>query len=237
MRRFFADKVDGNTLFITGTEASHAINVIRLGEGDELIAIYGGYEYIARIKNAVDGKITAEIEEKRVCGANPKINMTLYFSYLKSDNSELVVQKATELGVSSIYPFISKNSVKIPKDATKALERLRKISDGAIKQCGRTDSVNIGGILSFSEMTAKLGGHELVIFAYEKATFELKKLLSGFTGSDIAVIIGCEGGFTEDEAEKIVEAGGKAVSLGSRILRGETAAISACAVVAYETGC
>lgn len=85
-------------------------------------------------------------------------------------------------------------------------------------------------------MLVQLPKHEKAVFAYENADGDLRMALSGAAG-DIALIVGCEGGFTPDEARRIVEAGAVPVPLGARILRGETAAIALLAVTAYETGC
>lgn len=236
MRRFFAEKVEDHLAYITGEEARHAASVIRLCAGDRLIAIHGGMEYTCVVQDCGGGVVTARVEEASACKGDPKKTVTLYVSYLKSDKMELVAQKATELGASAICPFISQNSVKRPKDAKKARDRLAKICEGAVKQCGRSSAPEVWEPLTFQEMLEGLQKHGKAVFAYENADGDLKSALSG-PAENIALIVGCEGGFTADEAKRIVEAGAVPVSLGARILRGETAAIALLAVTAYETGC
>ena len=151
---------------------------------------------------------------------------------------ELVVQKAVELGASAVMPFISSRCVKIPdaKSAQKGNERMSRIAHEAVKQCGRAAEMTVGMPLKYGDFLKEIGKHELTIFAYECAEEPLKPILTT-DAEDIAIIIGCEGGFSEKEAEEIIAAGAKCVSLGARILRAETAAIALLAIAAYETGC
>lgn len=211
--------------------------VLRMTPGMEIIVPEGRGEWLAEI-TSLEGDAQAKLLEWRGCKAEPNKCITLYLAYTKSDKMELVVQKAVELGASRVVPFISSRCVKIPdeKSAGKANERMKRIAHEAVKQCGRSNEMEVLLPMSFAELLSQISGHDLTVFAYECADAPLKPVLQ--TGADnIAVIIGCEGGFSEKEAEQIIAAGAKCVSLGNRILRAETAAIALLAITAYETEC
>jgi len=211
--------------------------VLRMTEGMQIIVPEGRGEWLAEITE-IDVEAKARLIEWRGCKAEPNKRITLYLAYTKSDKMELVVQKAVELGASTVAPFISSRCVKIPdgKSAAKGNERMRRIAHEAVKQCGRAAEMEVSMPLSYKEFLAEIAKHELTIFAYECADTPLKPILQT-DAEDIAVIIGCEGGFSEKEAEEIIAVGAKCVSLGNRILRAETAAIALLAITAYETGC
>ena len=166
------------------------------------------------------------------------MELTLYVAYMKSDKMELILQKTVELGICCFAPFVSSRCVKKPKEGGKAQERFEKIAEGAVKQCGRAAAVRILQPLSFKEVLEKIPRHDAVLFAYEKSEIALRQVFEQVREQkDIALIVGPEGGFSEQEAGQIIAAGGRSVSLGRRILRGETAAIALTALAAYETGC
>lgn len=211
--------------------------VLRMSPGMQIIVPEGRGEWLAEITE-IEPDAKAKLLEWRGCAAEPKKRITLYLAYTKSDKMELVVQKAVELGASAVVPFISARCVKIPdeKSALKGNERMKRIAHEAVKQCGRAAEMEVKMPLRFAELLEEIERHERTIFAYECAEEPLKPILRT-DAEDIALIIGCEGGFTEQEAQQITERGAKCVSLGSRILRAETAAIALLAVTAYETEC
>lgn len=238
MRRFFAGKVTENRVFLLGGEAEHFSRVLRMQAGDRFVAAYQGKELVCRAISAESGEVCAEILETRDCPGEPAIGITLYVAYMKSDKMELILQKAVELGIGCFAPFVSSRCVKKPKEGGKAQERFEKIAEGAVKQCGRAAAVRILPPLSLEEVLREIPQHGAVLFAYEKSEIALRQVFEQIREQkDIALIIGPEGGFSEQEAEQIIAAGGRSVSLGRRILRGETAAIALTALTAYETGC
>ena len=121
-------------------------------------------------------------------------------------------------------------SVRVPdeKSGAKLMGRCERIALEAMKQCGRSKKMKLGGILGFDEMVRRVKEHELALLAYEASESSLHNAMCD--ADDIALIIGPEGGFEEAEAETLREAGAREVSLGKRILRAETAAIAFCAV-------
>ena len=238
MRRFFAGKVTQDRAFLLGGEAEHFSRVLRMTAGDSFLAVHQGKELVCRALSVENGEVCAEILESRDCPGEPSVDITLYVAYMKSDKMELILQKAVELGIGCFAPFVSSRCVKKPKEGGKAQERFEKIAEGAVKQCGRAAAVRILQPLSLEQVLERIPQHGAVLFAYEKSEIALKQVFEQIREQkDIALIIGPEGGFSEQEAEQIIAAGGRSISLGSRILRGETAAIALTALTAYETGC
>lgn len=238
MRRFFAGKVTQDRAFLLGGEAEHFSRVLRMAAGDLFVAAHQGKELVCRALSVENGEVCAEILESRDCPGEPSVDITLYVAYMKSDKMELILQKAVELGIGCFAPFVSSRCVKKPKEGGKAQERFEKIAEGAVKQCGRAAAVRILQPLSLEQVLERIPQHGAVLFAYEKSEIVLRQVFEQIREQkDIALIIGPEGGFSEQEAEQIIAAGGRSISLGSRILRGETAAIALTALTAYETGC
>lgn len=238
MRRFFADEWDGSTALIRGSEASHMARVLRMAPGEEIIIPCQGEERICELIVVSSELVKAKEKARRQCAADPQKKITLYQAYMKSDKMEWIAQKAVELGISEMVPFISSRCVKVPdqKSAAKAKTRLERIAFEAIKQCGRASMMSIEDTISFESLCRRVEKTPLTLFAYENTDLALRDALDP-EALEIALIIGPEGGFSKEEAQRLVDCGARQVSLGKRILRGETAAIALSAIVAYETGC
>lgn len=233
-RRFIVEGIVEGRFVIGEKEARH-ISVLRHKVGDVIQVNDKMCEIVSMAKDEVVCDIVGEAEVRGV----PETKVTLFQALLKADKMEFVIQKAVELGVSSIVPFVSKNVVvKLEgKDKAKKVERWNKISVEASKQCGRSDVVAVSEILRFEEMLEKFAEFDLVLFAYENETESLKETLSRYAENKrIAIVIGAEGGFDATEAERVIGAGEnvRSVSLGSRILRAETASLFLLSVLMYE---
>ena len=233
-RRFIIDKeLDDNQQFeIMGEEAKH-IFVLRHNVG-ELIQVNDKIcEIVSMSKTNIICKVIKEAEVRGI----PKLKITLYQAMLKADKMEYVIQKAVELGVTKVVPFISRNVVvKLDdKDKIKKIERFNKISQEASKQCGRSDVVQVDNIYSFSDVVKSVSEHEKCIVAYENETIGLKSFLKENNElKEIAIIIGAEGGFNESEIQELMNAGCYSISLGDRILRAETASLNLISILMYE---
>lgn len=227
--------IDDKTLKIHGDDVKH-IQVLRHKIGDKITINNNLCEINKIMKESIELEI---IDEAKKVG-EPSISLTIYQAYLKSDKMDFVVQKQVELGIKKIVPFLSQNVVvKLDeKDRLKKQERLQKIADEACKQCGRTDTVIVEQAIEFVQMLEGIDKHEVVIFAYEKEISDLKSAMKKIKENkikNIAIIVGAEGGFSEKEAEKIIERENvQSVSLGERILRAETASIYLSSIIKYE---
>lgn len=233
-RRFIIDKElgDNQQFEIVGEEAKH-IFVLRHNVG-ELIQVNNKIcEIISISKTNVNCKVVKDAEVRGI----PKVKITLYQAMLKADKMEYVIQKAVELGVTKIVPFISRNVVvKLDdKDKVKKVERFNKISQEASKQCGRSDIVQVDNVCSFSDVVKNAQSYEECIVAYENETVKLKSFLSENKEiKEIAIIIGAEGGFDESEIHELMSVGCNSISLGDRILRAETASLNLISILMYE---
>ena len=233
-RRFVTEdySINENIIEIYGEEARH-IEVLRHKVND-IIEVNNRN---CKIINIEKNKVVCEMFGEEIKRGIPNIDITLFQALLKSDKMEYVIQKSVELGISEIIPFESKNIVVKLKDneKNKKIDRWNKISKEATKQCGRTDEVQVCNVMSFKEMLNSLGGYSTVILAYENEEQQLKEVLKQINHQKIAIIIGAEGGFDKEEVEKILEnKKAVSVSLGSRILRAETASLNLISILGYE---
>lgn len=237
------DAIQGGNIEITHKEdIKHISRVLRLGPGDRLeISDSSEFEYEAEILDIVSSAITLKILDKQKFAREPGTKVTLYQGIPKQGKMEIIIQKCVELGVHAIVPVFTARTVVSEKlGFEKKSDRWNRVSAEAVKQCKRGIIPEIRKNLRFSEMIAdfKEGGkYDLIIFPYEEEKERsIKDVLRGFSGvrKNIAFIIGPEGGFSEDEARAVIDAGGVSVSLGKTILRTETAGPSALAMIMYE---
>ncbi len=230
MPRFFAETsaIGKEYITITGDDAYHIARSLRMAVGDELTVSDGrGTEYICTLSRIRDEECECLIKTSRECSNEPPVKITLFMAYPKGDKLEFVVQKATELGAAAIVPFESSRCIKKQKAdrADKQTERLTRIAKEAAKQCGRGALPEVRHAVSFGEMMTLAAEADLCLFCYEgEGALSLKRALSSSGDvKSISVIVGCEGGFSEEEAELCKKAGFYTVNLGPRILRCETA--------------
>lgn len=235
-RRFFVNTInypDEREIFIDGEEFTHAKTVLRVEEGAEIVLLDGsGKEFSAIVSKVEKHRLSAHITSAFDGAREPRTPVYLLCGALKGDKTELVVQKATELGVSKVGIF-SSEYCSAYMNANK-LERLKKVAREAAKQCLRSRAPEIEYFSDLSGALDSAESFENKLFACEFVTGSEAEI-SAVSGS-CAVVVGSEGGFTEGELGLARERGFSAVTLGKRILRAETAAISLCAVVMYFLG-
>ena len=240
MPRFFitADSIDKNTIRITGDDARHIARSLRMAVGDKITVCDGcGMEYDCSLVKIRDEECLCEIEGAIKSRAESPVDITLFMAYPKSDKLEVIIQKAVELGAARIVPFESSRCIKRPsKDKEEQkLIRLGRIAEEAAKQCGRAICPKVLKTLSFGEVMKKCPDFELPIFCFEgEGTQSLKSILGGFSGSKICIVVGCEGGFSPEEAAAAKAAGFKMANLGPRILRCETAPSYVLSAISYQ---
>ena len=235
MPKFFTskDNVCGKTLEIVGEDVGHISRVLRMSAGDEILVCDGeGYDYNAKITGITKTSVSADILEIFACDAEPSVKVTLFQSLPKQGKMEYIIQKNVELGVFEVVPVYTSRCVVKPTDKT---ERWNKVSLSAAKQSGRGIVPKIKDTVSFSEALTLMQEFDLAIMPYECETdVSLKDVLKNKGYKSVAVFIGPEGGFSEDEVRRAKECGVKTVTLGRRILRTETAGQAVLPVIMYE---
>jgi 16S rRNA (uracil1498-N3)-methyltransferase len=238
MSRFFAEILPDGMVSVIGEEAEHMARTLRMHIGDLFIALDGSeYEYTCEVTKISSTEVLGKILRKSLCPAEPKIRLTVYQAYPKAAKMETILQKCVELGISAFVPFISGRCVKRPEkdDAAKTM-RLQRVAMEAVKQCARSRIPLVSTVLTMDEVINALPEHGLCLLAWEEERSTTLKQALRFSRKceDIALIIGPEGGFSEEEAKAMTDAGATPVTLGKRILRTETAAMAVCAMVMYE---
>jgi 16S rRNA (uracil1498-N3)-methyltransferase len=235
--RYFLTDINENTATVTDSEAVHLCRVMRIKSGDEVILCdNNGYDYRAVAKEISEKIITFDVLEKTKNQAEPTKDLVVYMALPKSDKLEFIVQKACELGARKLVPFVSEFCVaqKSKKEDNKKA-RLEKISAEAAKQCGRSCPMAIGDTLTFKQLLQDMQKNDVNLFFYEHADMPLNRV-DFADKNNISVIIGSEGGFSEKECAQLAENGAVTISLGKRILRCETAAVSAVTLTMYTLG-
>ena len=219
-------------------EAHHITHVLRMAVGDELIAFDGtGAECRCRIATASGHKVILEVLERREVSREPDAAVTLAIAAAKNKAMDLIVQKCTELGLARLIPFHAGRSVARIDDSAK-IEKWRRVTIEAAKQCGRNVLPRIDEPRDLDALLAAAREHDLaVVAAVAEKNVSLKQVLCEHPQArKIMYVIGPEGGFAPDELARITGAGIAAVSLGRSVLRVETAAIAALAMIVYHYG-
>ena len=237
MKKFFVDKslIGTETIKIVGDQHEHLAKVLRTKVGEEVVCLCGDDNlYFCKVVEIGKKETTVQILRKTLCQSNPKANITIFQGLAKGEKLDLITQKATELGASALVSFESNFTIaKMPRPKT---ERLTKITQEACKQCGRSKPLEILDTIKLKDIEKHLLGFDLVLFFYEHAPET--NTLGGLNAEilkaqNICVIVGAEGGFSEDEANMLVNLGAKQVCLGKRILRTETATIASIAYLNF----
>jgi len=212
---------------------------VTLGEKIELCIEENGEEWITVVTALdTDAVILTAIEKSDVNRESP-IEITLYQGLPKADKMELIVQKSTELGIKTIVPVeMDRCVVKLKdKDRQKKQERWQKIAYEAAKQSKRSHIPRIALPIKLKALEETLKEHDLVIFLYENEKDQsLKGSLQKCDGKSVGIVVGPEGGFSDDEAVLLAHYGCVTTTLGPRILRTETAGLACVSIIQYELG-
>lgn len=235
--RFFTNYIDENNITITGDDARHIGRSLRMKIGDSVTVCCNNIDYNCNITSISDEEVRLALNEAVPCASEPNINVTLYQAVPKLDKLEFIIQKSVELGVSRIVPFISRRCVSRPdeKDFSKKLIRLNKISEQASKQSGRGIIPQVMPIINYKKALEDMALQDKIIFLYENGGKNFSEInLEGL--KNIGIVIGSEGGFDSDEVESALEnTPAETVWLGKRILRCETAPITALSILMFLT--
>lgn len=241
MTRFFVseEEMQGDFLVLTGENAEHA-KVLRLKKGENVLVCDGcGNECVCAVSDVSPGQISLVVQKRQDSTSEPKVKASVYMSFPKADKLEHVIQKATELGAFEIVAFPSARCVSRPdeKNLRKKQERWQKIAASAAEQSGRGLIPQIIVLSSYQEALKRAGESDLSILFYEneRAT-TLKMAIEGNRFDSISLLTGPEGGLETREVEQAKNAGFQICTLGSRILRCETAPLCALSAVMYAVG-
>lgn len=244
MHKFFVDEncIYDNMARIQGEDVKHIYKVLRLEVGNEVIINNClGKEFLAKIKDINKKEVILSIQEELNINNESNVNLYLFQGLPKASKMDLIVQKATELGVKEIVPIITERViVKNEMGEFKKLDRWQRIALEACKQCKRTFIPEIKEPMEFETMIKHLNTMDLVIVPYENASgYGIKNVMKNISAQgilNIAIIIGPEGGFEEQEINKLKENDAHIVTLGPRIFRTETAGFVCTTLLQYELG-
>jgi 16S rRNA (uracil1498-N3)-methyltransferase len=240
LRRFFIDQPLLDEMSIQGQDAHHINRVLRLTIGDKIVVVSpDGSAGIAQISNIALDKVFLTLLETVIEDKEAPVNVYLAQGLPKSDKMDFIVQKAVELGVRGIYPMAAEHSIVQYDDGkkNKRQERWQKIAVEAAKQCGRTVVPIVEPIASLAAILANIDSDTIVVMLYEgQAAQGLKQALAEHQGKSYLLLVGPEGGFSAKEVALCQSHGACIVTLGPRILRTETAALTGVAIVMYEYG-
>ncbi len=238
-RRFFVSGVHRieETVPIEGTDVHHALHVLRLSAGDRIEIIDSGARAFVAELTGDAARLGARLIEERPRAATRELRVDVAQATPKAAKMDAIVEKATELGAMLLIPFSSERTV-VRRVGDAKLQRWRRIARSAAEQCGRRDVPPVAAPISYKELLARFCAYDAVLFAWEGATEPLRNQLPHLlNGADsVLAVIGPEGGFSHAEVDAARECGAHIVSLGSRILRTETAAPALLAIIDYITG-
>ena len=246
MPKFFVaeNQINNNKITIIGNDVNHIKNVLRQKSGDKITIcdISKEQDYLCEIDKIEEKSIDCNIIEKLENNTESNVKVTIFQGLPKADKMELVIQKSVELGAYDITPLQMKRCVvKLnEKDKLKKIQRWQKISEVAAKQCGRNIIPKINNIVNVKDVCNLCNEYDIVLIAYENEKENtLKEELKNLKKLDeeeikVAIIIGPEGGIAPEEIKMFEENGAKIITLGNRILRTETVALSVLSIIMYE---
>lgn len=234
MYQFFVEpsQIQGNKIIITGSDVNHIKNVLRMKPGEEISVRSGAddKEYRCEIESLSGEEICCKLRFIKEEGVELPAKVYLFQGLPKGDKMELIVQKAVELGAYEIIPVAAGRSiVKLDEKRAKSrIDRWQGIVEAAAKQSKRAVIPQIKNVMSMPQAVLYADSIDIKLIPYElaKGMAHTKELIDGMpSGSSVAIFIGPEGGFTEEEIALAEEYGITPVTLGKRILRTETAGL------------
>lgn len=254
-RRFFveAEAIDGESVSLTGAVAHQVKNVLRLSGGDHITLLdNSGWHYDVELAEIREGRLTGVVQAKALVGTEPRTKVALYQGLLRAAQFEVVLQKATEIGVSTIVPTICQRCIvaNLEEAGERKLVRWERIITEAAEQSGRGKIPALRPVTMLEQSLEQARGLSLLPWEEEQSltvaaaldkdvrTREGSGQVRGNVGPpfSVNVFIGPEGGFTPAEVATAKAYGITPVTLGPRLLRSETAALVATALVLHATG-
>ena len=229
-RRWIADEVQGNRAALIGEHANHLARVLRARVGQDFDIATGNSVQRGRITSITDTRVDFELGEE--IPAVPAAEITLLLAIFKFDRMEWAIEKCTELGVAGIVPVITRRTDShLATASKKRVERWQRIARQAAEQSRRAAPPDINEPLKLADALNIPAALRIVLAESEEQTLVRDILKPEVASGVVALAVGPEGGWTEDESRSFQRAGWISASLGNTILRAETAAIAAIAVV------
>lgn len=241
MYQFFVEpeQIGSEQAAITGSDVNHIRNVLRMKPGETVRVSDGrGSCYDGVIEALQTDEIIVRLSGEKIESTELPVETVLFQGLPKSDKMELIIQKNTELGVSAIVPVATSRAV-VKLDEKKAdnkVKRWNSIAESAAKQSKRTLIPEVRYVMSFKQALAEASAFDIKLMPYENAegmAFTRKCIGEIKTGAKVAIFIGPEGGFSEEEVAAASAAGFVPITLGRRILRTETAGMSVMSMLSY----
>ncbi|MDX1412690.1 MAG: 16S rRNA (uracil(1498)-N(3))-methyltransferase [Candidatus Promineifilaceae bacterium] len=247
LHRFFVapDQIQNECVRLSGGQAHQICKVLRLSKGDHILVLDNrGWQYELVLTEIESSRVVGTVLLKQLSPTEPTVHITLYQSLLKRDNFEWVLQKGTELGITSFVPILTQRTV-VRQNSLREnkLTRWQRILSEAAEQSGRGQIPKLAQPVTF-QAALQEASSDFSIIPWENeranhiaAAFARAKPFAGQSDIPrISLLIGPEGGFSSDEIDQALTSGITPVTLGPRILRAETAAIVAATLVLHELG-
>jgi 16S rRNA (uracil1498-N3)-methyltransferase len=234
-RRWIADEVSGNHAILTGDHADHLVRVLRARVGQEFDISTGEVVRLGRIVTIQPTRVEFDLGEK--VATSRVANVSLLLAIFKFDRMEWAIEKCTELGISRILPVIARRTdTHLAAAAAKRVDRWRRIALQAAEQSRRAAPPEIVDPVKLQEATDMSGAALRIVLAESEQATLLRDVFAMFPGGEIVLAVGPEGGWTDEELRFLDKTGWISASLGSTILRAETAAVAATAITISEVG-
>lgn len=242
MQRYFLEnnEIVNNHIEISGNDFHHIKNVMRMNIGDMVYLCLNDETFKAQLESFQAQKVVFEIIEKIERTSEMPYDVAIAHGLVRREKKEEVIRRITELGARSYIPVNMERSI-VKANGDEKLERQKTIIKEASEQSHRDRKMDLSTTISFKELIKLKDKYDLCLYAYEESgrsdNFNLKKYLKDFKVSNkksIIVVVGPEGGFSPKEVKELDENGFKAVGLGPRILRTETAPLYVMSAISYE---
>ncbi len=236
MPRFFEDAFSPEQPLLTGEHLRHIGFSLRMRPGEQLTVCSCGTDYLCEIEAVTADAVQLRILSAESCCAEPTVSVTLFQALPKADKLEQIIQKSVELGVTEIVPVLTRRCVSRMNsgDFQKKLPRYQRIAQAAAQQSGRGIIPVVAPLHSLGSAAERMRDLDVPLVLYEDGGISFSEVQRD--AKSYGICVGSEGGFDPEEIAMLSAAGVRSVWLGKRILRCETAPLTALSVLMFHTG-
>lgn len=237
MAWFFTNEISGDSFEIEGEDARHISKSLRMKVGESLtLCTPDGRRHECEITAFSTDSVTVKVLSSTICEQEPSVKITLFMALTKGDKMDDIIQKSVELGVYEIVPVLTARCISRPdgKQMKKKVQRWQKISDNAASQSRRGIIPQVKDMMTLKEAADICNSFDKAIVFYECGGEKLRDIINEDIKA-LAMFVGSEGGFEESEIEMLKKNGVTPTTLGTRILRAQTAPIAGITAVMYQT--